>query len=78
MSRQYARDTVKLPVHEESVSAVTILDGHGRVLRVVPASEFRRGPAVRRQALASRRYGGRSAPGASPALVDAPEQSPKA
>jgi len=33
---------IKLPDHEEAISPVTILDGQGRVVRVVPAQEFRR------------------------------------
>ena len=32
---------IKLPDHEEAISPVTILDGQGRVVRVVPAQEFR-------------------------------------
>ena len=33
---------IKLPDHEEAISPVTILDGQGRVVRVVLAQEFRR------------------------------------
>ena len=33
---------VRLPSHEESIAPVTILDGQGNVVRVVPAAEFRR------------------------------------
>jgi hypothetical protein len=33
---------VRLPSHDESIAPVTILDGQGRVVRVVPAAEFRR------------------------------------
>ncbi len=33
---------IKLPNQEEAISPVTILDGQGRVVRVVPAEEFRR------------------------------------
>jgi hypothetical protein len=32
----------RLPSHDESIAPVTILDGHGSVLRIVPAAEFRR------------------------------------
>ena len=32
---------VRLPDHDEPVGPVTILDGQGRVVRVVPAREFR-------------------------------------
>ena len=38
---------VKLPGHEEPIAPVTILDEHGRVLRVVQASEFRRAATSR-------------------------------
>jgi hypothetical protein len=34
--------TLRLPSPDESIGPVTILDGQGRVVRVVPASEFRR------------------------------------
>jgi hypothetical protein len=33
---------VRLPVREEGAAPVTILDGSGRVVRVIPADEFRR------------------------------------
>ena len=33
---------ITLPNHEEAIPPVTILDGQGRVVRVVPAQEFRR------------------------------------
>jgi hypothetical protein len=33
---------VRLATNEEGVSPVTILDAHGRVIRIVPAAEFRR------------------------------------
>jgi hypothetical protein len=33
---------VMLPTQDESIAPVTILDGHGTVVRVVPAAEFRR------------------------------------
>jgi hypothetical protein len=33
---------VRLPSHDESIAPVTILDGRGSVLRIVPAAEFRR------------------------------------
>jgi hypothetical protein len=49
MSRRSIVDGIRLPSREEQVSAVTILDGEGRVIRVVPANEFRRGPIVRRE-----------------------------
>jgi hypothetical protein len=41
-------DEIRLPSHEELIPAVTILDGEGRVVRVVPGNEFRRGPVIRR------------------------------
>jgi hypothetical protein len=34
--------TVRLPLREEAIAPVTILDGRGSVVRVVPAAEFRR------------------------------------
>jgi hypothetical protein len=36
------RADVKVATYEEGVSPVTILDALGRVIRVVPAAEFRR------------------------------------
>ena len=33
---------VRLPSQEESVAPVTILDGQGGIVRVMPAAEFRR------------------------------------
>lgn len=33
---------VRLPVNDEGAAPVTILDGAGRVVRVVPADEFRK------------------------------------
>jgi hypothetical protein len=41
MSRRSQADEIRLPSDEEPIAAVTILDGQGRVVRVVPASEFR-------------------------------------
>jgi len=35
-------DAVRLPAQDEPVGPVTILDGQGRVLRIVLAAEFRR------------------------------------
>jgi hypothetical protein len=61
MSRRSIRNEISLPSREEPVSAVTILDGEGRVVRIVPGNEFRRGPIVRRQD-ATRRRGERDAP----------------
>ena len=37
---------IKLPDHEEAISPVTILDGQGRVVRVMPAQEFRQHCAI--------------------------------
>jgi hypothetical protein len=42
MSRRSQADEIRLPSDEEPIAAVTILDGQGRVVRVVPACEFRR------------------------------------
>jgi hypothetical protein len=33
---------VRLPVRDDGAAPVTILDGVGRVVRIVPADEFRR------------------------------------
>jgi hypothetical protein len=63
MSRRSIVDGIRLPSREEQVSAVTILDGEGRIIRVVPANEFRRGPIVRREH-ATRRSGARGEPSA--------------
>jgi hypothetical protein len=77
MSRRSVMDEIRLPNHDEPVSAVTILDGQGRVIRVVPAHEFRRGPVVRRHHIGSSRRGGGSTLGQSPGPVAAPGQSLK-
>ena len=70
MSRRSVVDEIRLPNHDEPVSAVTILDGEGRVVRVVPANEFRRGPILpRRHPVVSPRRGGRGMPGESSAAV---------
>jgi hypothetical protein len=37
-----ATGSVRLPVQDESVAPVTILDGQGRIVRIVQAEEFRR------------------------------------
>jgi len=42
MSRQSLPAEVRLPNHEEPIAAVTIRDAQGVIIRVVPASEFRR------------------------------------
>ena len=75
MSRRSVVDEIRLPNHDEPASAVTILDGEGRVMRVVPAHEFRRGPLVRRHHIGSSRNSGGSTLGRSPGPVAAPEQS---
>jgi len=59
MARRSAMDEVRLPGREESIRAVTIFDAEGRVLRVIPGNEFRRGPVIRRHRLASGRAGGK-------------------
>jgi len=59
---------IRLPSHEEPIPAITILDGQGRVVRVVPANEFRRGPILpRRHPVVSPRRGRRGLPGESSA-----------
>ena len=47
MAQRARASDVKLPGHEESIAPVTILDEHGRVVRVVQASEFRRAATTR-------------------------------
>jgi hypothetical protein len=37
---------VRLPSSDENVAPVTILDGLGRVIRIVPAEQFRRDHGV--------------------------------
>jgi len=69
MSRRSAVDEIRLPSHEEPISAVTIFDSQGRVVRIVPGAEFRRGPIMRRHPVVSRRGGGQNMPGESSAVV---------
>jgi hypothetical protein len=75
MSRGSVVNEIRLPSHEESIPAITILDGQGRVVRVVPANEFRRGPIIRRHSIVSRRRGSRRMPGESSAAVAGPVRS---
>ena len=42
MSRQSQTDAIRFPGDTEPIGAVTILDAEGRVVRIVPAAEFRR------------------------------------
>ncbi len=42
MTRRAQVDDVRLPGEEQPIAPVTIFDGEGRVLRVVPAAELRR------------------------------------
>jgi hypothetical protein len=60
MIRRSSTDEVRLPSNGDSISAVTILDHQGRVVRVVSAHEFRRGPLVRRNPMVRRRGRGTS------------------
>ncbi len=66
MSRRSIMDEIRLPSHEESIPAVTILDGQGRVVRVVPGNEFHRGPVIRRHPTVRGRPVGRSMRAESP------------
>jgi len=63
MSRRSVMDEIRLPSHEEAIPAVTILDGQGRVVRVVPGNEFRRGPILHRRPMGIRGRGVRRGPG---------------
>jgi len=72
MNRRSVMDEIRLPNHDEPASAVTILDSRGRVLRVVPASEFRRGPVIRRHPIVNSRRSGGSTLGQSPEAAAAP------
>jgi|RhiMetdeSRZDD1v2_1073273.scaffolds.fasta_scaffold209999_3 hypothetical protein len=42
MNRRVAMEDVRLPRNEEPIAAVTILDRNGSIVRVVPATEFRK------------------------------------
>ena len=46
MDRRGTIGEIRLPQREEPVAPVTIFDGNGSVLRVVPAAEFRRAAAA--------------------------------
>lgn len=75
MSRGSVMDEIRLPSHEEPISAVTILDGQGRVVRVVPGNEFRRGPILRRQPNVIRGRRDRRGPGEPSVATEAPALS---
>jgi len=75
ISRRSIMDEIRLPNHEEPIPAVTILDGQGRVVRVVPGNEFRRGPIVRRQPYVVRGRRDRRVPGEPSVATEAPAQS---
>jgi len=68
-------DEIRLPSHEEPIPAVTILDGQGRVVRIVPGNEFRRGPIVRRHPIGIRARGDRRVPGEPPVDTEVAAQS---
>jgi hypothetical protein len=42
MSRTRVAHVVRLPLYEEPVPPIRIFDGEGRLVRIVPAHEFRR------------------------------------
>ena len=75
MSRGSIMDEIRLPSHEEPIPAVTILDGQGRVVRVISGNEFRRGPILRRQPNVIRGRRDRRRPGEPPVAPEAPAQS---
>jgi len=74
MSRRSIMNEIRLPGHEEPIPPVTILDGAGRVIRVVPGNEFRRGPTIRRR-FAIRGRDERLDPDGRPGVTGAPGQS---
>lgn len=62
-------ENVRLPGHEETIAAVTIFDAEGRVVRVVPATQFRPtpwSPRDRSTLAGERRARRRDLPGAPP------------
>jgi hypothetical protein len=56
MNRRVATEDVRLPGNEEPIAAITILDRNGSIVRVVPATEFRRAETIH-----ARPRGGRAA-----------------
>jgi hypothetical protein len=61
MSQAPIVDEIRLPKNEEPVAAVTILDGNGSIVRIVPATQFRRSlaPPARTRAMGGRGQGRR-------------------
>jgi hypothetical protein len=47
MDRRSVLTEVRLPRNEEPMAPVTIFDANGSIVRVVPATEFRRAPTMR-------------------------------
>jgi hypothetical protein len=62
MIRQSQADEVRLPGDAQPIAAVTILDAEGHILRVVPATEFRRAAKADPQAVGRVWRRGRKAP----------------
>jgi hypothetical protein len=64
MNRRVGTEDVRLPGNEEPIAAVTILDQNGSIVRVVPATEFRRAGTIydrpRRMRAAARAPGDRA------------------
>jgi hypothetical protein len=44
MNRPSVLYEVRLPRNEDPIAAVTILDGNGSIIRIIPATEFRQAP----------------------------------
>ncbi len=67
MSQASIVDEIRLPKNEEPVAAVTILDGNGSIVRIVPATHFRRPltPPIRTRPMGGRGQGRRG--GSAPA-----------
>jgi hypothetical protein len=65
MTQRATTSDVKLPGHEEAIAPVTILEGQGRVVRVMQASEFRRAATGRAERTGGWRPSGSRAEGQS-------------
>jgi hypothetical protein len=62
MNPRVATEDVTLPRNEEPIAAVTILDRNGSIVRVVPATEFRRAETIHIRPRMGRALHGRRGP----------------